>query len=221
MPSYDRALWALRTWLDSWSGIGHVVVGIHRQGFDLQLTQYDDRGWRDLLHHGNGALANERDRHWMGAHAVARDATDGVGCAETRGVALGPLPHLGPESVLRLEERSLSFSDHNIGIVHQFLALPHEALRRLPQRLHAQPHFGWKPHAPVEVRADVLGEVLATSRAEVGTATTEGISGKFHHAEAESTGQALGDDVIRAIDEEQVALVCGQGSGPRHWTCDT
>jgi hypothetical protein len=46
MPSYDRALWALRTWLDSWSGIGHVTVGMHRQGFDLQLTQYDERGWR-------------------------------------------------------------------------------------------------------------------------------------------------------------------------------
>jgi hypothetical protein len=30
MPSYDRALWALRTWLDSWSGIGHVAVGMHR-----------------------------------------------------------------------------------------------------------------------------------------------------------------------------------------------
>jgi len=28
MPSYDRALWALRTWLDSWSGIGHVAVGM-------------------------------------------------------------------------------------------------------------------------------------------------------------------------------------------------
>ena len=26
MPSYDCALWALRTWLDSWSGIGHVVA---------------------------------------------------------------------------------------------------------------------------------------------------------------------------------------------------
>ena len=38
LPSYDRALWALRTWLDSWSGIGHVVVGMHRQGYDLQLT---------------------------------------------------------------------------------------------------------------------------------------------------------------------------------------
>jgi hypothetical protein len=24
MPSYDRALWALRTWLDSWHGIGHA-----------------------------------------------------------------------------------------------------------------------------------------------------------------------------------------------------
>jgi hypothetical protein len=27
MPSYDRALHALRTWLDSWPGIGHVAVG--------------------------------------------------------------------------------------------------------------------------------------------------------------------------------------------------
>jgi ABC-type uncharacterized transport system substrate-binding protein len=45
-PSYDRALWALRTWLDSWSGIGHVAVGMARQGFDLQLTRYDERGWR-------------------------------------------------------------------------------------------------------------------------------------------------------------------------------
>ena len=46
MPSYDRALDALRTWLDSWSGIGHVVVGMVRQGFDLQLTRYDEKGWR-------------------------------------------------------------------------------------------------------------------------------------------------------------------------------
>jgi hypothetical protein len=29
LPSYDRALWALRTWLDSWAGIGHVAVGMH------------------------------------------------------------------------------------------------------------------------------------------------------------------------------------------------
>ena len=45
-PSDDRSLQALRTWLDSWAGIGHVVVGMRRQGYDLQLTQYDERGWR-------------------------------------------------------------------------------------------------------------------------------------------------------------------------------
>src|SRR4029434_4185263 len=30
-PSYDRSLWALETWLDSWFGIGHVIVGMARQ----------------------------------------------------------------------------------------------------------------------------------------------------------------------------------------------
>jgi hypothetical protein len=45
-PSYDRALWALRCWLDSWRGIGDVVHGMARQGFDLQLTRYDAKGWR-------------------------------------------------------------------------------------------------------------------------------------------------------------------------------
>jgi hypothetical protein len=39
-------LWALRTWFDSWAGIGHVTVGMARQGYDLQLTRYDERGWR-------------------------------------------------------------------------------------------------------------------------------------------------------------------------------
>ena len=44
-PPYDHALWALRTWLDSWTGIGRIAVGMARQGFDLQLTRYDERGW--------------------------------------------------------------------------------------------------------------------------------------------------------------------------------
>jgi hypothetical protein len=46
LPSYDRALHALRNWLDSWSGIGRVAVGMARQGYDLQLTRYDEKGWR-------------------------------------------------------------------------------------------------------------------------------------------------------------------------------
>jgi hypothetical protein len=50
MPSYDRALHALWSWLDSWPGIGHVAVGMARQGYDLQLTRYDESGWRGTFH---------------------------------------------------------------------------------------------------------------------------------------------------------------------------
>ncbi|PYN68018.1 MAG: hypothetical protein DMD93_12545 [Candidatus Rokuibacteriota bacterium] len=45
-PSSDRGLRALRSWLDSWPGIGAVVGGMARQGYDVQLTRYDERGWR-------------------------------------------------------------------------------------------------------------------------------------------------------------------------------
>ena len=40
-------LHALHRWLDTWRGIGHLAVGMARQGYDLQLTRYDDRGWRE------------------------------------------------------------------------------------------------------------------------------------------------------------------------------
>jgi hypothetical protein len=36
----------LRGWFSSWPGIGRIVAGMTRQGFDLQLTQYDREGWR-------------------------------------------------------------------------------------------------------------------------------------------------------------------------------
>ena len=51
-----------------------------RQGYDPQLTRYDEKGLaRDVLHDRDGTLAHERDGHRMGAHAVARDAAGGVG----------------------------------------------------------------------------------------------------------------------------------------------
>ena len=79
-PPYDRALCALRTRLDSWPGIGHVAVGMHRQGYDLQSDSVRrPRLARDVLHDLDGALAAERDRHRVGAHALARDAAGGVG----------------------------------------------------------------------------------------------------------------------------------------------
>ena len=87
LPSYDRALWALRTWLDSWSGIGHVAVGMHRQGFDLQLTQYDERGWRatfyttGMEHSPTSATGTAWERTpW---HATQRAAWEGLNNSET------------------------------------------------------------------------------------------------------------------------------------------
>jgi hypothetical protein len=98
-PYYDRALWTLRTWLDSWAGIGRLAVGMAHQGFDLQLTRYDERGWRATFYTTGMALAAERDRHRMGAHAVA--------CATQRAAweALGGCPprHGFSESPLLLE----------------------------------------------------------------------------------------------------------------------
>ena len=85
LPSYDRALWALRTWLDSWSGIGHVAVGMHRQGYDLQLTQYDERGWRatfyttGMEHSPVSAIGTSWEKTpWHAVQRAAWDALDRV-----------------------------------------------------------------------------------------------------------------------------------------------
>jgi hypothetical protein len=39
-------LGALRSWLNSWRSIGAVERGMTHQGYDRQLTRYDERGWR-------------------------------------------------------------------------------------------------------------------------------------------------------------------------------
>ena len=39
-------LGALRSLLNSWRGVGDVERGMAHQGYDLQLTRYDERGWR-------------------------------------------------------------------------------------------------------------------------------------------------------------------------------
>jgi hypothetical protein len=78
---YDRALHALRTWLDSWAGIGHVAVGMARQGYDLQLTRYDERGWRatfyttGMEHSPTSATGSAWEpTSWRAVQGAARDA---------------------------------------------------------------------------------------------------------------------------------------------------
>jgi hypothetical protein len=35
----------VRKWLDNWTGIGHVVTGMQRQDYNLELARYNGRGW--------------------------------------------------------------------------------------------------------------------------------------------------------------------------------
>ena len=37
---------ALHTWLDSWAGVGLIVTGMERHGFDLTLSKIHGDGWR-------------------------------------------------------------------------------------------------------------------------------------------------------------------------------
>ena len=46
LPPRAPELQLLHPWLDSWTGVGLIAVGLHRQGWDLQFTQYGDGNWR-------------------------------------------------------------------------------------------------------------------------------------------------------------------------------
>jgi hypothetical protein len=41
-----RELVRLHGSLDTWRGIGDIIVGMARQDYDIQLKRYDARGWR-------------------------------------------------------------------------------------------------------------------------------------------------------------------------------
>ena len=55
-----RELAMLHAWLDSWAGLGAIVVGMRRHGFDLFLTS-DENGWRATFLHRTHVL-----RPWAG-----------------------------------------------------------------------------------------------------------------------------------------------------------
>jgi hypothetical protein len=40
----------LRTFLGGWLGLGRIVVGMARQGCDLQLTRCGEEGWRTTFY---------------------------------------------------------------------------------------------------------------------------------------------------------------------------
>jgi hypothetical protein len=74
-------LWTLHLWLSSWAGIGQIIVGMHRQGYDAQLTQYDERGWRatfyvtGMEHSATSSTASAwEEMPWRAVQRAAWDA---------------------------------------------------------------------------------------------------------------------------------------------------
>jgi hypothetical protein len=62
-----------------------VYKSEERQGYDLQLRPYDEKGWRAKFYtNGDRVLAYQRDGPRVGTHTVARDAAGGVGGAQAR-----------------------------------------------------------------------------------------------------------------------------------------
>jgi len=74
-------LGALRSWLNSWRGLGDIERGMARQGYDLQLTRYDARGGRATLyptgidHSITSATASAfKPSPWKAVEGVASEA---------------------------------------------------------------------------------------------------------------------------------------------------
>ena len=72
---------ALHAWLDSWRGIGATERGMAPQGYDLQLTRYDNRGWRatfyttGMEHSPTSATGSAWEpTPWRAVQSAARDA---------------------------------------------------------------------------------------------------------------------------------------------------
>jgi hypothetical protein len=79
---------ALHRWLWSWRGIGDVVAGMNRQGYDLELIQYPD-AWRCTFFTTGRehSLTPRTGSAWekTAALAVQRAAVRGLDTIERRG----------------------------------------------------------------------------------------------------------------------------------------
>ena len=69
---------------DNWRGIGDVVAGMARQGYDLELRRYDGRGWRALFFPEGFEHSLTASGRWLGAkQAVQEAARDALAKLET------------------------------------------------------------------------------------------------------------------------------------------
>jgi hypothetical protein len=80
LPTNVHALPALRSWLDSWNGLGAVVTGMGRQGYGASLTRYPE-GWRaaflprdHTMRPWVGQVLSFHATPWRAVQAAAREA---------------------------------------------------------------------------------------------------------------------------------------------------
>jgi hypothetical protein len=57
LPPTEPELRLLHRWLDTWTGIGLITVGVERQGLRLSLSHIADDEWRAVFMGENALLA--------------------------------------------------------------------------------------------------------------------------------------------------------------------
>jgi hypothetical protein len=85
-PSYDRALWALRTWLDSWSGIGRIAVGMELLRRHRESAERDPRP--ELLSQFRVGKSGRTFVVLVNNHLVARAARERPGLSRAHQAVL-------------------------------------------------------------------------------------------------------------------------------------
>jgi hypothetical protein len=53
----EPELQLLHRWLDTWTGVGLITVGVERRGMRLSLSHIADKEWRAVFMGGNALLA--------------------------------------------------------------------------------------------------------------------------------------------------------------------
>ena len=132
-----------------------------------------------------------------------------LGLADDGWRSLGGLTprHRFAQGTLSLDQRRLRLSDQYIGCVAELPGLLHEMLCGLSHVLSPAPYFRRQHRAAEEMGANDFGEVLTTPRAHFRAAFAEDVCDQLVVVASDVADRATGDDVIRAVDEEQRSLV--------------
>ena len=176
----------------------------------LEAARHASEGrWPDLGEEPGGCRpTTETPSAPDGAALQLKTLFDFAGCTIRPGCFQG-----APQAPSGLLDCSFGLLNQHLCLVTQLATFLHQMPRRFSQRLCPAPHFGRQHRTTVEVSTNYFGEVSATAGAEVRT-TTEKICGHLAKAEAPSADFTSSDRVVRAIVEEEGALIASQRLGP-------